>query len=49
MHKYQLTFVKGGDGALVKSFRLDSESAAFEMIRDRLGMGWILISLEVNR
>ena len=47
--KYNLKFVKPGDQHKMTDYQGLSQVTAFEVIRDRLGMGWILVEISTER
>lgn len=44
---FNLRFIKGGQDDIIREMR-QGEIACIELIRDRLGMGWILVSMEIE-
>ena len=45
---YRLLFVKPGDKHQVADYMNKDQSQAFEIIRDKIGMGWILVEIHVE-
>lgn len=47
-----LGFIRGNDGTMIVPSLLSLEAAdeakAFELIRDHLGMGWLLFSISIK-